>query len=163
MALAIQRKYQKEVMTIMHVANHLLDDRLRPPVVLSGVFIHLLYVVVSTSRESQDKDPKKRGANCAAIGMRKIRTPKIANTSLEISLPGLLRLGNQLLKHTPNSHNSLKLPPCKQLLLYRCFKHVYKSPKKWPIRGPVLLILRTIWIKPSASKRILQIWHTNTH
>jgi hypothetical protein len=48
-------------------------------------------------------------------------------------------------------------------LLYRCFKHVYKSPKKWPIRGPVLLILRTIWIKPSASKRILQIWHTNTH
>ena len=126
MALAIQRKYQKEVMTIMHVANHLLDDRLRPPVVLSGVFIHLLYVVVSTSRESQDKDPKKRGANCAAIGMRKIRTPKIANTSLHISLPGLLRLGNQLLKHTPNSHNSLS----KQLLLYRCFKHVYKSPKK---------------------------------
>ena len=108
---------KREVMTIMHVANHLLDDRLRPPLVLSGVFIHLLYVVVSTSRESQDKDPKKRGANCAAIGMRKIRTPKIANTSLDISLPGLLRLGNQLLKHTPNSHNSLKLPPCKQTLV----------------------------------------------
>ena len=131
MALAIQRKYQKEVMTIMHVANHLLDDRLRPPVVLSPEFSYI-YCMWSFQQVAsrRTKDPKKRGTNCAAIGMRKIRTPKIANTSLDISLPGLLRLGNQLLKHTPNSHNSLKLPPCKQLLLYRCFKHVYKSPKK---------------------------------